>query len=311
MKRSLRDYLLTLVLAVVIFSVAAVFLIEAAEGLMKDVVTKIGSEGEIEQETVTSEQASVSEPETKDTSEQKEEVKEDVFSTFLLLGLDEKKEKLDSIFLIGLNATKKQATVALIPCNTSVADNGEKKFLGDLYSSRNINFYKEFVQTETGIMPDYYAVYTTSALANLIDLWGGISFKVPQEIKVEDKENKIKIDLAAGQQTLNGSQSVQLLRYNNFNGGRAAKEDTQLNFFKTFCTNYMTAENLSRAPAIHNNMYYNCQTDFEEADLKELGEMIFAMTTYKQSYVRIPGASSGNYYNISSTKAKAMFEIYQ
>ena len=52
MKRSLRDYLLTLAVAVAVFTVVALFLIRAAEGLMGDVVTKIGAQ---EEETKTEE----------------------------------------------------------------------------------------------------------------------------------------------------------------------------------------------------------------------------------------------------------------
>ena len=44
MKRSFRDYFISLLLAIVVFAVVGVFLIQAAEGLMTDVVTKIGSE---------------------------------------------------------------------------------------------------------------------------------------------------------------------------------------------------------------------------------------------------------------------------
>ena len=44
MKRSIRDYLLTLVLAILVFAVAAFFLIRAGETLMGDVVEKIGSD---------------------------------------------------------------------------------------------------------------------------------------------------------------------------------------------------------------------------------------------------------------------------
>ncbi len=305
MKRSLRDYLLTLTLAVVIFAVVAVFLIQAAEGLMEDVVTKIGSEGETE-ETVTQE-----EPKTEEVPVQGENVTpEDVSATFLLLGLDHKKEHVDSIFLVGINATKKQATVALIPSNTSVTEGGAKQNLGDNFSSRSIHFYKEFVEKETGIMPDYYGVIPMSAISNLVDLYGGISYSVPQNMQSMDPDNKVKIDLKAGKQTLNGSQVFQLLSYTGYSG-RAAKEDTQLGFVRAFCTSFFTPANLSRASAIHNNMYYNCQTDFEAEDLKELGEMIFNLSTYTQNYTRIPGAASGSYYAISTAKAKAMFEVYQ
>ena len=64
MKRSLRDYLVTLLLGIVIFSVVAVFVIQAAEGLMEDVVIKIGSNADPDAEQVqTKEEPATDEPE--------------------------------------------------------------------------------------------------------------------------------------------------------------------------------------------------------------------------------------------------------
>ncbi len=312
MKRSLRDYLLTLVLAIVVFAIVAVFLIQAAEGLMKDVVTKIGSDEEAPEQVETSEPVQKEEPETPEAvGEVEKETTEDITVTFLILGLDYKKEKVDSIFLLGFNDTQKQVTAAQIPSNTMVNDGGNKRFLGDLYTSRSANFYKEFVQTEVGLIPDYYITMPTSAIANMVDLWGGISYSVPQDMQSFDEAHNMKIDLKAGQQTLNGDQAVQLLSFNGYSGGKGSKEDTQMKFFKAFCTSFLIPDHLSRAPAIYNNMYYNCKTDFEAEDLNEFGKVIFNFSTYKQNYTKIPGAASGNYYAISTPKAKAMFEIYQ
>lgn len=315
MKRSLRDYLLTLVLAIVIFAIVAVFLIQAAEGLMKDVVNKIDSDEKMPEEVVTSEPVQNEEPvqnqNPEGSGEVEKETQEDISVTFLILGLDYKKEKVDSIFLLGLNETKKQATAAYLPANTLVKDGGDKYALGDLYSSRSANFFKEFIQTEVGLAVDYYIMMPTSAVANLVDLWGGVSYNVPQDMQFFDETYQMKIDLKAGQQILNGDQAVQLLSFNGYTGKGASKEDTHQKFFKTFLTSYLVPDNLSRAAAIHNNMFYNCKTDFEAADLKEFGGVIFNLSTYKQNFTKIPGAVSGNYYAISTPKAKAMFEIYQ
>ncbi len=308
MKRSLRDYLMTLFLAVLIFSVVGVFLIQAAEGLMEDVVVKIGSEAETQEEVpATEEETKTQEVQTQDANTPAP----DVTATFLLLGLDEGKRNADAIFLVGLNATKKQATVALIPSNTVVPEGTKKYQLGSLYSSRGMNFYKEFIQQETGILADYFAAMPMSAFSNLIDILGGITYQVPQDMYYSEPENKLKINLKAGKQTLSGDQALQLLRYQGYPGGVSAREDTQLSFVRSFCTTFLVPSNLSRASAILNNMYYNCEMDFEEKDLKQFGEVIFNLSTYTQNYTRIPGAPSGSYYAISTPRAKSMFEAYR
>ena len=306
MKRSLRDYLITLLLGIVIFSAVAVFLIQAAEGLMEDVVIKIGSDAEPE-EKVTAEL-----PVTEGGDAQAEApVEKDVAATFLLIGLDHNKQNADAIFLVGINATKKQATIALIPSNTEVPEGTNQYELGSLYGSRGVNFYKSFIQQETGVTVDYYAAMPMSALSNLIDILGGITYKVPTTMYYYYPYQNLKINLKAGEQKLSGDQAMQMLCFRGYSNGIVGREDTQLGFARAFCVTFLTPANLSRAGAILNNMYYNCETDFAEGDLKELGEMMFNVSTYTQTYTRIPGAMGSSYYAISTSRAKSMFEIYQ
>lgn len=308
MKRSLRDYLVTLILGIVIFSVVSVFLIQAAEGLMEDVVIKIGSDAEPD-----AEQLQTKEEPAPDDGAQQEPVTEekDLSSTFLLIGLDHNKQNADAIFLVGINATKKQATVALIPSDTEVSEGTSKYELGSLYGSRGVGFYKTFLQQETGVDVDYYAAMPMSALSNLIDILGGISYKVPTAMYYYDPSQNLKINLKAGEQKLSGDQALQMLCFRGYSDGVEGREDTQLGFVRAFCVTFLKPDNLTRAEAILNNMYYNCETDFDEGDLKELGEMMFNVSTYTQTYTRIPGAKNSSYYAISTKRAKAMFEIYQ
>ncbi len=308
MKRSLRDYLVTLILGIVIFSVVGVFLIQAAEGLMEDVVIKIGSDAEPD-----AEQLQTKEEPAPDDGAQQEPVTEekDLSSTFLLIGLDYNKQNADAIFLVGINATKKQVTVALIPSDTEVSEGTSKYELGSLYGSRGVGFYKTFLQQETGVDVDYYAAMPMSALSNLIDILGGISYKVPTAMYYYDPSQNLKINLKAGEQKLSGDQALQMLCFRGYSDGIEGREDTQLGFVRAFCVTFLKPDNLTRAEAILNNMYYNCETDFDEGDLKELGEMMFNVSTYTQTYTRIPGAKNSSYYAISTKRAKAMFEIYQ
>ncbi len=313
MKRSLRDYLVTLVLAVLVFAVVSVFLIKAAEGLMSDVVDKIGSEGETQEETVTEEKEPVPENTTGQTPPQQDPApqEEDRVLTALILGLDENKQNAETILLVGINATKKQMTLALIPSNTVVPEQTGKYQLGSLYSSRSVNFYKEFIQQETGIMPDFYVAMPPSAAANLVDILGGISYNVPEDMQYADPAKNIKIDLKKGEQTISGSALMQMLSYPGYKNGLAGKEDATLGFVRNLCTAFLTSGNASRAESIWNNMYHNCQTDFEQMNLKEWSDVLFQVTSYSQNYVRIPGAKSGSFYAISSSRAKSMFEIYK
>lgn len=308
MKKPLRDYLITLCLATVIFTVVAFFLIQAAEGLMGDVVSKIGSENPVE--TVTSEE--VVGPGATDSGNTPGQKQEDVVATFLLMGIDYNKKNADAIFLVGINSTQKKATVTLIPSNTLVNDGGKKYRLGELYSSRSSAFFVDFVAQQTGVKADFSGAMTMSGLANLIDFLGGISYTVPENMYYFDPVQNLKINLKKGSQVLNGDQAVQLVAYRGYAKGNSAREDTQLSFAKSFCTTFLKPENLSRAKAILYNLYYNLDTDFTEADLNALGDVIFQFNSYEQKFARIPGAAtSDGFYTVSTSNAAKMLEIYK
>ena len=306
MKRSIRDYFVALLLAIVVFAVVGVFLIQAAESLMSDVVTKIGSE-ESPVEQVTEEGEEPEEnfdfgfaPEQKDKT-----------VTFLLVGLDYSRENADAIFLVGINSDKKQATVALVPSDTEIVEGTNKHKLGALYGSRGLNFFKTAIQDEVGVQVDYYAAMPMSALTNLIDILGGIEYKVPCTMYYYDPYQNLKINLAAGEQKLTGDQALQMLCYRGYDDGITGREDTQLGFVRSFCVTFLTPSNLSRAKSILNNMYYNCETDFSETTYRELGEMMFNVSSYAQTYTRIPGSRGEEFYVVNTKRSKSMFEIYQ
>ncbi len=72
-------------------------------------------------------------------------------------------------------------------------------------------------QTVSGLLNgapiDRYVRVSTDAFRELVDLLGGVEVYVPQPMSYEDKTQKLKINLAAGQQTLNGDQAEQFARF--------------------------------------------------------------------------------------------------
>ena len=102
-----------------------------------------------------------------------------------------------------------------------------------------------------------------------------------------------------------------MLCYRGYDDGITGREDTQLGFVRSFCVTFLTPSNLSRAKSILNNMYYNCETDFSETTYRELGEMMFNVSSYAQTYTRIPGSRGEEFYVVNTKRSKSMFEIYQ
>ena len=303
MKRSVRDYLLTLVMALVVFAIAAFFLVGFAESIMNGVAENVNSDSPSKkaEETGADPQNETAEGEQKDK-----------IVTFLIYGIDGVKKDADAIFLVGINETRRCMTVSLIPSNTVVMVNDTRFEVGKTFGSKGEGFLHSFVKDETGINADYYAAVSMDGLSNVIDFLGGISFSVPQDMVYYDSVTNLRINLKAGQKTLTGDEVVQLLSYRGYENGKEGREDTQLSFARAFCTAFLKPENLARFKEIMYNALYNIETDFSSADLDRWGATVCNFSSYAVTFNRVPGSEgSDGTYSISSSRAATMFEAYQ
>ena len=307
MKRSLRDFLLTLLISVVIFAVVAFFLIRAAEGLMGDVVGNVRSaKSDGKEVAVINETADAAQ-----TGEEPAAVPQNrVFSMFFAVLDDEK--KADAIFFVGVNAEKKCASVVLIPANTGVTEVGVTYRLGEMYAARGMAAVERVLGEQIGMTPTYYMALTRDGLSNWVDFIGGVPFNVPQNMDGFDSAGNRRIHLQAGQQKLNGDQVAQFLAFRDYGGSVTARDDALLSFARSFCTFFLQSPNFSVAKNIFYNVAHHADTNMEEKDLTRVGGVLFSFNEHTPNYVRIPGATdAAGYYSISDSRAKPLFELYQ
>lgn len=304
MKRSLKDFLLTLVISIVIFAVVAFFLIRAAEGLMGDVVGSVRAPGE------GGKGAANGEVSAEDPTRTDEVIAESRAVSMLFVVTDEK-DRADAIFLLGVEPDKKSSTMVLIPKNTGVTEAGVTYRLGDLNAQRQSGSLTRFIQEQTGIQPTYYLAVTRDGFSNWIDFLGGVHFNVPRDMEGFDTEGNRKISLRAGAQVLTGDQVAQFLAFDDY-GTPAGRDDALLNFSRSFVESFLVTSNLKTAHTIYYNVARHMTTDFEEKDLTVAGPVLFRFNEFSPNIVRIPGSTDANgYYSISTGRVTPMFEIYR
>ncbi|MBR5742808.1 MAG: LCP family protein [Clostridia bacterium] len=305
MKRSLRDFLFTLFLAVVIFSVAAFFLLRSVEGLMGDLINKINHTDSV---------VTISETETADVFETQTaenagtaEKPEDNIVTFCLVRLDPTKTKADAIFLAGVNATKREMVFTLVP--TTTLDPDVNLSLGALYSSRGSKGIQNFLEEATGLRTDFYAELTSDGFSNMIDFFGGLSVNVPESFTYTDTARKISVTLEKGNQKLDGEQALAFLEYSG--SGETAREDRQIAFARAFVAAFLRSTNVATAKNVYQNLSYHLKTDFTSNDFNNYADWIFAADRYATVSVRrIPGGTSGGGYSISASGSANVFDHF-
>ncbi len=102
----------------------------------------------------------------------------------LLFVLDEDTDPCPLTFTIArvLPAEKKIVLISL-PSNMLTMANGKQYTLAESYRNGGVSLTKQAIANETGIEVDRYAIFDTTALQKLCNIYGGVMYKLPNEME--------------------------------------------------------------------------------------------------------------------------------
>ena len=128
----------------------------------------------------------------------------------------------DTILVAGYNPKTQEASLLSIPRDTYTGNNINKATayykINTLYS-QSPKKAVEAVSKLTGLDLEYYVKVDTEAWIKLVDAIGGVWFDVPIDMKYDDWEQELHIDLKAGYQLLDGNKAEQVVRFRHNNNG--------------------------------------------------------------------------------------------
>lgn len=139
-------------------------------------------------------------------------------STVLLAGVDEGGYRTDTMMLMRLDRQARSVSLVSIPRDTLVYCEYSVPKINSAYGwagggESGIEELLERVTEIIGFRPDGYLLIDMAVLEDMIDRMGGVTFNVPMDMHYSDPSQGLTIDLSAGEQKLNGAQSIQLLRF--------------------------------------------------------------------------------------------------
>ncbi len=138
--------------------------------------------------------------------------------TLYVLVMGESTGMSDTIIVCSYDPKTQEAAMLSIPRDTFV---GESRYMATTSDKINALYNGgsdpertlEAVNEITGLDIEYYVLIDTEALVELVDTIGGIEFYVPIDMKYDDNNQDLHIDLEEGWQTLDGEQVEQLVRF--------------------------------------------------------------------------------------------------
>lgn len=183
----------------------------------------------------------VSGKELGDLTNNSDEDKEDKETkTVLIAGLHPDGPLTDFIMLARYNPKTGRINAMSIPRDTKIIGSVDGK-INSAYATkkRDINFLAEKVKDLTGISVDNYVLLDTGAVRKMVDAIGGIPMDVPFDMKYDDNEQDLHIDLKKGYQVLDGKKAEQFIRFRKNNDGSGyplgdvQRIETQQKFIKS------------------------------------------------------------------------------
>lgn len=232
--------------------------------------------------------------------------RKDGSSTILLIGTDEGGTRTDTLMLMNVNTSDKQVSLVSIPRDTRVNGSYSVPKINGVYGingggEEGMEMLQQRVKESIGFWPDGYIMVNLDSFVDLVDIMGGVTFNVPQDMYYNDPSQDLYIDLKAGEQKLNGTEAMGLVR---FRSGYATADlgrvDVQRDFVSAAAKQWVSPTLVFKTPQLVAWLGGNVETDL---NVKELSWLAWAMLRCDLDNIQtetLPGTattiSGGSYY---------------
>lgn len=241
---------------------------------------------------------------------------------FLILGMEDTRS--DTIILASFCQDSKRFDLIAIPRDTYVHrkgyNDGEKRKLNSVYFDHGVDGVKK---TVAYVLPDipihHHVMIDYDAVENIVDLIGGVEIDVPFHMKYKDPSSKppLDIDIQAGNQILDGKQSLDFIRYRKGNNrigyrdGDLGRIKAQQQFLKAFASKAMD----NAVTVITRGLKY-VDTDVRFLDALSYGRNVIGISGEDIEFRLLPGKPDFrevnrriySYYIYNDREIKSMLE---
>ncbi|MGF1566583.1 MAG: LCP family protein [Nodosilinea sp.] len=177
----------------------------------------------------------------------------------------------DSMLLIRFNPQTEQLVVMSLPRDTRTYVGGRLTKLNEANRDGGPALTAESVSDLLGgVAIDRYVRINVQGMEKLIDALGGVTVNVPEDMKYQDDSQHLYINLKAGEQSLNGDQSMQFLRFRYDQKGDIGRVQRQQMFLRALTEQALNPATIARLPKILSVIQSNVDTNLSVEELLAL-----------------------------------------
>ena len=238
---------------------------------------------------------------------------------FLIIGKDRAAFNTDVLILASYNITDGSVSMMQIPRDTYVQvpdKRGNIKgrrfnaLLAMYYNQAHTSgvSYKEALTIACGNMRDavsdifgvpinYYVMMDLEGFVNIVDAIGGVDMYVPRDMKYNDPEQGLYINLKKGYQNLDGNKAEQFIRFRKgYANADLGRVDAQKLFISAFIEKVQKSFSVDTVVAIVNQVSKYVVTDVEADTMIYLAKKALSVDPENIVMMTIPGDLGGKYY---------------
>lgn len=222
--------------------------------------------------------------------------------TAMIIGNDISTNETDAIILVKVDFNTEKIMVCSIPTESKYEitgiDSTGNNYSGSMSFKDTIQNYgtdylinKIYALTDMKI--DYYAVINTSDARRIFNEFcgnTGLRYTVPEAMEYDDIYEDI--DLYEGDQYLNGSKAVQLMRYRDYESGNGDVKrcSTQVEVIRAFVKTALNSDNPLKEKLLdetaRKNLLSGIKTNVTSSDILENIDFIFSIGKFE--FVSVP-----------------------
>ena len=238
---------------------------------------------------------------------------------FLIIGKDRAAFNTDVLILASYNITDGSVSMMQIPRDTYVQVPDKKgKIKGRRFNALLAMYYnqahtsgvsykealaiacddmRDAVSKIFGIPINYYVMMDLEGFVNIVDAIGGVDMYVPRDMKYNDPEQGLYINLKKGYQNLDGDEAEQFIRFRKgYANADLGRVDAQKLFISAFIEKVQKSFSVDTIVAIVNQASKYVVTDVETDTMIYLAKKALSVDPEKIVMMTIPGDLGGKYY---------------
>ena len=165
----------------------------------------------------------------------------DSFNMFVVI-YDQSQNPI-SLMLFRLDALKKHMVVMPVPLDLMSKDDGSGLTLSNELEQRGVHAVIASLESSTGIDIQYHSIINSGELSELVELFGGFTYYIPENLTCNTPESSQTITFGSGYNFIDGDKALSLLSV-------SGRYDIQAGLMKAFISQKINGYYLGNSGSI-------------------------------------------------------------